>query len=123
MSEIPAIGRNPVYFVTFALFVILCLPTALVDNFGGLLVLRFLLGFSGSPCLANGGASMGDMVRLQRLRCHSRNRADKSKVLSDQIALPDVCVGCCNVLWTSFRSPLLGMLLVTEAISGMLIDY
>lgn len=41
------------------MFTILALPTALVDNLGGLLVLRFLLGFFGSPCLASGGASMG----------------------------------------------------------------
>ena len=41
---------------------ILCVPTALVDNFGGLLVLRFLQGFFGSPALATGGASMRDVV-------------------------------------------------------------
>ena len=61
LSEIPSIGRNPVYAVTFVLFVVLCLPTALVNSFGGLLVLRFLQGFFGSPCLANGGASMQDL--------------------------------------------------------------
>jgi DHA1 family multidrug resistance protein-like MFS transporter len=59
MSEIPAFGRNVPYVVTFAIYVILTVPTSLVDNLGGLLVLRFLLGFFGSPCLANGGASMG----------------------------------------------------------------
>ena len=62
LSEIPAVGRNTVYIGSFAIFVILCVPTALVDNFGGLLVLRFLQGLFGSPCLANGGASFGDMV-------------------------------------------------------------
>ncbi|KAJ4304878.1 hypothetical protein N0V90_000406 [Kalmusia sp. IMI 367209] len=64
LSEVPVFGRNIPYITTFALFVILALPTALVDNLGGLLVLRFLLGFFGSPCLANGGASMGDMYSL-----------------------------------------------------------
>ena len=64
LSEIPVIGRNPPYVASFAIFVILCVPTALVDNFAGLLVLRFLQGFLGSPCLATGGASMGDMVSL-----------------------------------------------------------
>ena len=63
MSEIPAFGRNLPYIVTFAIYVILCVPTALVDNIGGLLFLRFLQGFFGSPCLANGGATMQDMVR------------------------------------------------------------
>jgi DHA1 family multidrug resistance protein-like MFS transporter len=64
LSEIPIIGRSPVYAVTMALFTILSLPTAMVDNFAGLLVLRFLQGFFGSPCLANGAASMGDMYTM-----------------------------------------------------------
>ena len=62
MSEIPTFGRNIPYVATFAIFLILGIPTAVVDNLGGLLVLRFLQGFFGSPCLANGGASMQDMV-------------------------------------------------------------
>jgi MFS transporter, DHA1 family, multidrug resistance protein len=62
MSEIPVFGRNAPYMVSFALFVILCVPLALVENFAGLLVLRFLVGFMGSPCLATGGATMQDMV-------------------------------------------------------------
>ena len=64
MSEVPLVGRNPVYVATFAIFVILCVPTALANSFAGLLVLRFLQGFFGSPCLANGGASMQDMYSL-----------------------------------------------------------
>ncbi|KAI9715912.1 MAG: hypothetical protein M1828_000539 [Chrysothrix sp. TS-e1954] len=64
LSEIPLLGRNPPYVATFAIFTILCLPTALVNNFAGLLVLRFLQGFFGSPCLATGGASLADMYSL-----------------------------------------------------------
>lgn len=67
LSEIPLIGRNPPYLVTFAIFVILCVPTALVDNFAGLVVLRFLQGFFGSPCLATGGASIGDIYSLMSM--------------------------------------------------------
>ena len=67
MSEIPSIGRNPPYIVTFGIFVILCVPAALVDNIGGLLVLRFLQGFFGSPCLATGGATMADITSLIKL--------------------------------------------------------
>ena len=67
LSEIPIIGRNPPYIITFGLFVILCVPTALVENIGGLLVLRFLQGFFGSPCLATGGATFGDMYNLFQL--------------------------------------------------------
>ena len=60
LSEIPAIGRNLPYVTTFFLYVVLCVPTALVSNFGRLLVILFLLGFFGSPGLATGGASYGD---------------------------------------------------------------
>ena len=62
LSEIAAVGRNWIYAPTFFLFVILSIPTALVKNYAGLLVLRFLTGVFSSPSLANGGASIGDMV-------------------------------------------------------------
>jgi DHA1 family multidrug resistance protein-like MFS transporter len=45
-------------------FWVLSFPTATVDSFGGLLALRFFLGFFGSPALANGGATVGDMFSL-----------------------------------------------------------
>lgn len=61
LSEIPAIGRNPPYAFSGMLFIILCVPMSLVDNYPGLIVLRFLLGFMGSPCLATSGASLADM--------------------------------------------------------------
>lgn len=67
LSEIPRIGRNPVYIITMFLFVILSIPTAFAPNFAGLMVLRFLQGFFGSPCLASGGASIGDMYSLLSL--------------------------------------------------------
>jgi MFS family permease len=46
-ARIPIVGRNPPYLAMFAIFVILCVPTALVKNIASLLVLRFLLGFFG----------------------------------------------------------------------------
>ena len=61
MSEIPQIGRNPIYIGTLAVFVIFQVPTALATNFAMLLCFRFLTGFIGSPVLATGGASIGDM--------------------------------------------------------------
>ncbi|KAI1127724.1 major facilitator superfamily transporter [Nemania abortiva] len=67
LSELPSIGRNPVYFWTMLAFVILSIPTALVTNYPGLMVLRFLQGFFGSPCLANGGASLGDLYNDMHL--------------------------------------------------------
>lgn len=67
LSEIPIIGRNPQYIISYAIFVILLVPTALVDNFAGLIVLRFLQGFFGSPCLATGGATLQDVYSLIKL--------------------------------------------------------
>ncbi len=67
LSEIPRIGRNIPYIISFGLFVILCVPTALSNSYASLLVLRFLTGFMGSPCLATGGASMGDIYGLLKL--------------------------------------------------------
>jgi DHA1 family multidrug resistance protein-like MFS transporter len=64
LSEIPIIGRNPVYILTFIIFYALSFPTAVVNSFGGLLALRFLQGFFGSPALANGGATFSDMYSL-----------------------------------------------------------
>ena len=67
LSEIPSIGRNSLYIFTFAIFIVLLIPTALVNNFPGLVVLRFLLGFFGSPCLATGPATLGDMYAFGKL--------------------------------------------------------
>ncbi|CAK7245472.1 MAG: hypothetical protein STHCBS139747_007055 [Sporothrix thermara] len=77
LPEIPAIGRNPVYAITMIFFVIFSLPASLAygnlpggyssGNFGGFIMLRFLQGFFGSPCLASGAASLGDMFSLLHL--------------------------------------------------------
>jgi DHA1 family multidrug resistance protein-like MFS transporter len=64
LSEIPIIGRNPVYILTFVIFFVLSFPTAISKSFSGLLVLRFLQGFFGSPALANGGATFSDLYSL-----------------------------------------------------------
>ncbi|KAH9215286.1 major facilitator superfamily domain-containing protein [Leptodontidium sp. 2 PMI_412] len=53
LSEIPIVGRNPVYAVTFSLFLLILIPTS--------------IGFLGSPCLANGAATLGDMFNLFKL--------------------------------------------------------
>ncbi|CCE81390.1 Piso0_001290 [Millerozyma farinosa CBS 7064] len=64
MSESPTFGRTSIYIVTLFFFAILQIPTALADNIAGLCVLRFLSGFFASPCLATGGASVGDILTL-----------------------------------------------------------
>lgn len=67
LSEIPAIGRNPPYIITFGIFIALSIGVAVVNHFPWLIVLRFLQGFFGSPCLATGGASLGDVFNLMQL--------------------------------------------------------
>ncbi|KAL6825478.1 major facilitator superfamily domain-containing protein [Trichoderma sp. SZMC 28015] len=64
LSEIAAIGRNPPYIITLFIFTILWVPASVVDNFPGFVVLRFLTGFFGAPCLATGGASLSDVYPL-----------------------------------------------------------
>jgi DHA1 family multidrug resistance protein-like MFS transporter len=61
LSEVPSIGRNLPYLITLAIFVILQVPTVLVHNVAGFMILRFLAGFFGSPALATAGASISDM--------------------------------------------------------------
>lgn len=67
LSEIPFIGRNPPYIVSYAIFVVLLVPSALAENFSTLIALRFLQGFFGSPCLATGGATLQDIYSLLEL--------------------------------------------------------
>jgi len=62
LQETHQLGRNPVYHFSLGIFVLFQVPMILPScNFGTLLAFRFLTGFFGSPCLATGGASMGDL--------------------------------------------------------------
>jgi len=63
MSEIPQIGRNPIYIGTLVVFVFFQFAVIYAKNFGMLLAFRFLTGLFGSPVLATGGASLGDMYK------------------------------------------------------------
>jgi MFS transporter, DHA1 family, multidrug resistance protein len=67
LAEIPILGRNIPYIVTYALFVIFAVPTALSNSLATLLILRFLTGFLGSPCLATAPASFGDIYSFIQL--------------------------------------------------------
>ncbi|KAK5954488.1 hypothetical protein OHC33_004210 [Knufia fluminis] len=67
MSEIPIIGRNPPYIITFFIFLIITIPLGLINNFAGFVVLRFFQGFFGSPALATGGASITDVYSLLQM--------------------------------------------------------
>lgn len=61
LSEIPMIGRSPTYVLTLFVFVFFNFPVIYAKNFGMFLAFRFLTGFIGSPALATGAASMGDI--------------------------------------------------------------
>lgn len=64
LGEIEAVGRNPTYIVTMIVFVVISIPASLTPTYAGLLVLRFLQGIFGSPCLATGGATVSDMYSM-----------------------------------------------------------
>jgi MFS transporter, DHA1 family, multidrug resistance protein len=66
MSEVPYIGRNPVYVGTLLAFVILQFGVIYAKNFGMLLAFRFITGFVGSPVLATGGATIADIYIPQK---------------------------------------------------------
>ncbi|GKZ20819.1 hypothetical protein AbraIFM66951_004087 [Aspergillus brasiliensis] len=59
--ELPAVGRSPIYVMTLVVFVFFQFAVIYAKNIGMLLAFRFLTGFLGSPVLATGGASIGDM--------------------------------------------------------------
>lgn len=79
MQELPRWGRNPVYILGLFAFVIFQIPEILAKNVATVLVFRFLSGFVGSPALATGGATMGDIFPLQHIAiaigawCESRS--------------------------------------------------
>ncbi|KAK6382736.1 hypothetical protein LTS17_003405 [Exophiala oligosperma] len=64
LSEVPSIGRNPPYLYSFTIFIVMSIALCFVGNFPGLIVLRFLQGFFGSPCLASGAASIEDVYDM-----------------------------------------------------------
>ncbi|KAJ6621478.1 major facilitator superfamily domain-containing protein [Mycena sp. CBHHK59/15] len=61
LQELPLLGRNPVYMATLFLFVIFQIPLITASNMNTVLAMRFMTGLFGSPALATGGASMGDI--------------------------------------------------------------
>ncbi|OJJ72050.1 hypothetical protein ASPBRDRAFT_178061 [Aspergillus brasiliensis CBS 101740] len=61
LSELPPVGRSPTYVLTLFVFVFFEFAVIYATNFGMLLAFRFLTGFLGSPVLATGAASMGDI--------------------------------------------------------------
>ncbi|KAF8077694.1 major facilitator superfamily domain-containing protein [Lyophyllum atratum] len=67
LQELPVFGRNPIYISTLFLFLIFQIPIITATNIKTILAMRFLTGFFGSPALATGGASMGDIYPVHQL--------------------------------------------------------
>ena len=64
LSELPQTRREPIYIITLPLFIVLQVPTELATNSGMLMAFRFITGFVGSPPLATGGPTIGDIFHL-----------------------------------------------------------
>lgn len=67
LSENAKVGKTTIYIVTVFIFFIFQIGTANSNSIATLCILRFFGGFFGSPCLATGGASMGDVLEIQNL--------------------------------------------------------
>ena len=61
LSEVPQIGRMPIYILTIAVFIVLQVPTALSTNYDMLITFRFPTRLFGSPILATGGVTIADL--------------------------------------------------------------
>jgi DHA1 family multidrug resistance protein-like MFS transporter len=57
----PKVGRAGIYFWTLLLFVLFQLAVGFAPNIAVFLVFRWITGFCGSPCLANGGNTVADI--------------------------------------------------------------
>ncbi|KAL6232690.1 hypothetical protein BDW75DRAFT_247031 [Aspergillus navahoensis] len=63
LSNLPTLGRSPVYVLGSLAFCLLNIGTALARNLQTILVLRFLGGFIGSAPISVGGASLMEIYR------------------------------------------------------------
>ncbi|KAJ4477482.1 major facilitator superfamily domain-containing protein [Lentinula aciculospora] len=67
LQELPVFGRNSIYMASLFLFIIFQIPIFTATNIQTILAFRFVTGFFGSPALATGGASMGDIYPSRQL--------------------------------------------------------
>jgi len=54
-------GRRKIYIISFTVFTLLQIPTALAPNAATLIAVRTISGFFGSVGIANGGGTLNDM--------------------------------------------------------------
>ncbi|KAJ8091808.1 hypothetical protein PM082_021044 [Marasmius tenuissimus] len=55
LQELPSFGRNPVYIIGLAIFLLFNIPIVKASNFATVMGFRFMTGLVGSPALATGG--------------------------------------------------------------------
>lgn len=60
-SDIPSIGRSTPYWTSMGALVLFNVGAAHAPNYGTLITMRLLSGIAGSPALATGGATLGDV--------------------------------------------------------------
>ncbi|CAK5262689.1 unnamed protein product [Mycena citricolor] len=61
-------GRSIIYKVSYALFVLFCVPVVFAPNLGVALTFRFLLGATGASFLSVAGGSMADLFSGSQVR-------------------------------------------------------
>jgi len=61
-------GRRPIYWVSFSMFLIWIIPSAVAKNIQTMLIARFLDGLSGSAFLSVAGGTVGDMFNREQLQ-------------------------------------------------------
>lgn len=60
-SDVPSIGRSHPYWMSMLALVLFNVGAAHTDSYAAVIVLRLLSGMAGSPALATGGATLGDV--------------------------------------------------------------
>jgi multidrug resistance protein len=61
-------GRRPIYLVSFSMFFIWIIPSAVAQNIQTMLIARFFDGLSGSAFLSVAGGTVGDMFNREQLQ-------------------------------------------------------
>lgn len=60
-SDMPSIGRSTPYWTSMLAFILFNVGTAHAQSYGTHITMRLLAGMAGSPALATGGATLGDV--------------------------------------------------------------
>jgi len=91
------VGRNPVYIVTMAIYMIWIMASALAPNIGSQLVFRFLAGFFGSTPLTCAGGSLSDLWSPME-------RVYAFPVFANSAFMGPVRLNICSLLWLSEKT-------------------